>query len=369
MTRHRIVQLRVSNLRFDRQNPRLADFNVASTATDKEIIRILWDTMDVEEIVMSIAASGFFSHEALIVAEEHGNCVVIEGNRRLAAVKLLLDRRLATAISASAKVPSINDGLVKSLARLPAILQTREDAWRYLGFKHVNGPARWSSYAKSKYVANVHHNFDISLDSIAKQIGDTHKTVQRLYRGFMVIMQSEERRVFDRDDRWHRHFSFSHLYTGIQYPGISAFLGLRSETDETRNPVPISRLPELRELCRWMYGSKRDRVEPVIQKQNPDLKRLDAVVADEEALAALRNGTPLENAFELSRPTSRVFLETLVAAKQKLQKAQGLMSIGYDCSKEPIKIAGTVATIADDLYYEMERKRRRTDKRRYTLAD
>ena len=118
-----------------------------------------------------------------------------------------------------------------------------------------------------------------------------------------------------------------------------------------------------------MYGSKKSKIEPAIRRQNPDLRRLDAVVADDEALAALRNGTPLERAFELSQHTSRVFLETLVDAKQKLQKVQGLISSGYDGSLEPLRISGTVANIADDLYAEMERRHRRTGKRRYALTD
>ena len=97
----------------------------------------------------------------------------------------------------------------------------------------------------------------ITLEDIAKQIGDTHGTVQRLFRGLMVIEQAERMKVFSREDRWRNHFSFSHLYTGLNYPGISEFIGLQAETAEERDPVPPEKKEELGELFLWTYGSKR----------------------------------------------------------------------------------------------------------------
>ena len=312
---------------------------------------------------MSIAASGFFRHEPLIVSQEDDKNIVIEGNRRLAAVNILLNPPSDETYSSD--IPDITSEAKKALEELPTVVGSREETWRYLGFKHVNGPAKWSSYAKSQYIADVHRKFKIGLEDIARQIGDTHRTVQRLYRGLMVIEQAEQMEVFSREDRWHNHFSFSHLYTGITFPGISGFIGLRPETDEQSEPVPEAKERELRELCLWLYGSKREETRPVIQTQNPDLRHLDAVVANREALAALRNGNGLDFAYEASRPSSNVFEETLLAAKRNLEKARALLSTGYDGSEELLRAAGTVANIADDLYEEMERKRNPGRKKRY----
>ena len=242
-----IIPMKVSDLAFDVKNPRLPEFDLTDNATETDVIQVLWEAMDVREVTMSIAASGFFSHEPLIVAQEGGKNVVIEGNRRLAAVKVLLNPSLIEDLKAV--LPAITDEAKKELQELPTVRGTRENAWRYLGFKHVNGPAKWSSYAKSRYIADVHKNFGIKLEDIAKQIGDTHRTVQRLFRGLMVIEQAERLKVFHRDDRWRNHFSFSHLYTGLDYDGISAFIGLRPETDEDENPVPNENKKELGELC------------------------------------------------------------------------------------------------------------------------
>ncbi len=360
----KITPMNVSDLAFDLKNPRLPEFGLTDRSTEIEVIKVLWDAMDVKELAMSIAASGFFPHEPVIVAQEAGKNVVIEGNRRLAAVKLLLNPALVEDLQAD--IPVIGDNDKKALQNLPTLAGTRKSAWRYLGFKHVNGPAKWSSYAKARYIADVRKNFSVTLEDIAKQIGDTHKTVQRLFRGLMVIEQAEDLRVFHRDDRTRRHFSFSHLYTGLDYDGISDFIGLRPETDEDEAPVPIAKKEELGELCRWLYGSKKEDIPPVVVSQNPHLRHLDAVVSNKEALAALRGGSGLAYAFETTRASSTVFTESLVAAKQHLQKARGILSTGYDGSEEVLRIAGTVAALAEDLYDEMNRKRNPRKEKRIT---
>lgn len=356
----------VSDLVFDFTNPRLTEFALTDNSTETEVIKVLWDAMDVRELVLSIAASGFFSHEPVIVASENGKNVVIEGNRRLAAVRILLTPDVVG--FSKADIPEITAEAKKDLKKIPVLFSTREDSWRHLGFKHVNGPAKWSSYAKARYIADVHVEFGVSLESIAQQIGDTHRTVQRLFRGLMVIKQAERMKVFSRDDRWRNHFSFSHLYTGIDYPGICEFIGLRADSWEDREPVPPERKDELGELFLWMYGSKKQKRPPVVQTQNPHLRQLDSVLSSREAVAALRGGNDLSASFELSRPSSTVFEESLLAAKRSLQKAHSMLSTGYHGSEELLRIASSVADLADDLYDEMSRKGNRRRKQRVHKA-
>ena len=353
MKAEQITLFPVSDLAFDFANPRLAEFDQL-VDREMDIIKVLWDTMDVQELVLSIAASGYFKHEPVIVAEENGRNVVIEGNRRLAAVKLLLNPDIRKELNE--KIPNISNERRRSLRSIPALLSSRKGAWRYLGFKHVNGPAKWDSYAKSKYIADVHRNYRVSLDDIASQIGDTHYTVRRLYRGLTVIEQAERDNVYQLNDRWHRKFFFSHLYAGLGYGGIRDFLALRSDDYEGSELVPPENKEQLRELLVWIYGSKSEERRPVIQRQNPHLRQLDAVLGNAEALAVMRNGFELSVAYETSRPSATIFEEALVNAKKNLEKARASLSTGYDHSKAQLGIAAAVADLAYDLHEEMQRK-------------
>lgn len=353
-----ITQIDPNQLTFDDQNPRVAEFNIGDDFTENEVIKILWSSMGVEEIVLSIKASGFFEHEPLIGIVENGKNVVIEGNRRLAAIKCILNPGLADYIGINKNVLYVSDEVKATLATVPIIfVSERKEAWKFIGFKHINGPAKWGSYAKAQYISLIKNEYDISLELIASQIGDTHKTVQKLYQGLQVIEQAEKLKKFDRSDINAPRLYFSHLYTGLSYEGIREFIGITDVSEEVSDPVPADKQDNLSELLVWLFGSKKNALEPVIQSQNPDLRRLEAVVKNKEAIYALRDNVPLAYAYELSQPKDETFEQNLLEAKRALQKAQSYQTEGFDGTDETmLKLAASVAKIADELYYTMEKK-------------
>lgn len=324
--------------------------------------------MAVDEVALSIAENGFYRHEALYAAKENGKLFVVEGNRRLAAVKLLLDEPLRNKLKITS-LPSLSAAKKRELETLPVVFCKRDEIWAYLGFKHINGPQAWESYPKAYYVAWVHNEIGIPLDEIARRIGDKHSTVERLYDALMVLDQAEAAKVFDREDRYREHFSFSHLTTGLGYLGIQSFLGLPKgdRTIGKKRPVPRDHLRQLGELLIWMYGSKSRALQPLVQSQNPDLRRLDEILKNKQAVAALRTGLPLSVSLDISKGDERVFRESIVDAKQSLQKARGAVITGYDGNEDLYQTAEEILELAQTLLSDMvpgggSSKRRRVPK-------
>jgi hypothetical protein len=351
------------SLLLDPDNPRLSDYGIDKSVSQDEIIRVLWSNMAVDELALSIAENGFYRHEPLYVAKERGKNHVIEGNRRLVAVKLLRDDALRTRLNIST-LPTISTAAKKKLETLPVIFCKREQVWAYLGFKHINGPQAWESYPKAHYVAWVHNEVGIPLDEIARRIGDKHSTVERLYDGLMVLEQAEAADVFDRDDRYREHFSFSHLTTGLGYTGIQSFLGLPrgDRTIGKRRPVPRDHERQLGEFLTWLYGSRSENKPPVIQSQNPDLRRLDEVLKNKQAIAALRKGLPLSVSLEISKGDERVFREAIVEAKQNLQKARGTVLTGYDGNEDLFQTAEEIVELSRSVLADMAQMRSKAKK-------
>ncbi len=107
-------RIELDKLLLDSTNPRLAELGIPSNAKQFELLKALWDEMAVEEVAMSIAYSGYFEHEPLFVEEVgDGTYIVIEGNRRLAAVMLLLDGALRQKVKAT-KLPSMTASVQRS---------------------------------------------------------------------------------------------------------------------------------------------------------------------------------------------------------------------------------------------------------------
>jgi len=352
------IFLPIEELDLDLMNPRLAGRE--DTKDQESLIRILWTEGALDELALSMTQNGYFQEEPLFCVIENGRHVVVEGNRRLATVKLLHDEKLRKAVQAT-DLPSLTKKqfITLGLDELPVIVYPdRESLWPYVGFRHVNGPMTWDSWSKAQYIAQVKNNFGIELSAIEESIGDKNHTVPRLYRGLMVLNQACEQAGYDLEDRKKAHFSFSHLYTGLPYAGFERHLGLGPNEGYKPNPVKKAYLPNLRELMIWLFGSRKENRAPVIQSQNPDLKRLDSVLKDKKALDALRSGLGLKVSHEISLGDNVRFREAVARIKYDLQQAKGLVLHGFNGEKELIQTAGEISELANSLLEEMRSRPR-----------
>ncbi len=351
-----IEKIKLEDLHFDRANPRLVGYGIQPNTSEEEVIKALWVEMAVDEVAMSIAASGFWPQEPLIVAKEKEKWVVIEGNRRLAAVRVITDKLLASDLGTNLG-SDLSPAVRATLDELPVIKSTREESWRYMGFRHVNGPARWGSYAKAEYVRKVRCEYEVPLAEIARTIGDRHRTVQRLYRALMVLDQAAATRVYSLDDRTKKNLPFSHLYIGLDYSGFQQFLNLHPEEEETDEPVPADNVKDLGQLLVWLFGSRKDKKPSVIKSLNPDLGRLDKVLSSPEARRALQRGTSLKDAVVLADPAKDRLRNALLDAKSTFQTARGIIPEGYNGEEDILRTSGTVANLASKLYDDLEIRR------------
>jgi hypothetical protein len=334
---------------------------LAKTRKQFDLLQILWTEMDVAEIAHSIAENQFFHEETLFVipktsSPSNDKFVVVEGNRRLAAVLVLTNDEYRTKLRAT-DIPQISDADKQLLTKLPvSIYKTREELWAYLSFRHINSPRPWDAYSKAKYVAEVHENYGISLSKIAAKTGDRHSTVVRLYRGYKVVQQAEAEGTFDREDRWRNKFYFSHLYTALDYPEFQRFLGITAENSLRTNPVPKAKLENLFLVMQWLYGKKSAGIEPVVQKQNPDLGMLRDILGKKSAIAALTSGYGLKRAHEVSIGDERRFNDALTSAKQEIQQARAVVTTGYFGDKDLYKDAQDIQVTVVAVIKDMEQK-------------
>ncbi|MEZ4807478.1 MAG: hypothetical protein R2815_08380 [Flavobacteriales bacterium] len=150
--KHQIERVKIGDLHLDWKNPRLAEFGITARTSEPEILQVLWENMAVEEIVLSMVAHGFFDTEPLITTNENGKEIVLEGNRRLAAAKIVRDPSIVQDRLDPEVLKRITKALQDGLKELPVIqVEDREQAWRFIGFKHINGPAKWNSFAKAQH--------------------------------------------------------------------------------------------------------------------------------------------------------------------------------------------------------------------------
>ena len=172
----------VERLRLDREPPRLADRE--KHASDEAIIARLYSA-GLDELLLSISTSGYLNIEPLVAmnAPDGDGLIVLEGNRRLAALRLLREPELVSKIASAEKVriaiPDVDDSLRHTFEQVTVYrVATRQEARAFIGFKHINGAAKWSVYAKARFVADWYREGEVSLERIANALGDRHGTVK-----------------------------------------------------------------------------------------------------------------------------------------------------------------------------------------------
>lgn len=364
------AKVSVERLRLDRMNPRL--IGQAEQASEESIIARLYRGAEIDELLQSISTNGYLDIEPLVVMHdaERRCLIVLEGNRRIAALRLLREADLAERIASSErlriKVPPVDGSLRATFDQVSIYpVASRERARSFIGFKHINGPAKWDAYAKARFAADwyqAERPDGASLEDIAGSIGDRHDTIKRMVSAVYVLEQAERGGLFEIQDRNTKKFNFSHLYTALSRAQYMEYLGLGRtwvRYDPSPDPVPAERLDELRKVLVWIFGSKTKDALPVIQSQNPDIKRLGEVLAHAEARHVLETTHNLDEAHESTAAVDTRFTASLVRARDAIRDAAGSLRAFDGRDRSLLDIAEDVRETADSVYLSMEKKHRR----------
>jgi hypothetical protein len=349
-----------TELKLDMKNPRFAAYS-GSKRSEKDIIRYLLESADLRELVESIAANGYVNIEPLVVLDEDkdGKLTVIEGNRRAAAIKLLRNPELAAELGVT--LPTMNDQQKESLKRASILkVESRDQARQYIGFKHINGPHKWDSFAKGQFAAEWYRKEranGLTIRDIASRLGDRHDTILRLVNGIYVLDQAKKNKLFALEDRFPgRPFFFSHLYTALTRPQFRDYLGLPHEwrnLEPEPDPIPEKNLPRLVKLLTWLFGSAEDEIEPLVKSQNPHVKQLGEVLASPMALKRLEANEGLSKAFAEVDSRGKQFEEALIRSVRYGEDAQKLVD-AYEGDEALVEYGGRLEKIGNNLVRTMK---------------
>ncbi len=343
-----------SDLRFDLSNPRFLD---EGFTTEEQVLEHLVGAVDVDELIQSIWSAGYVDFEPLIVQRDTN--IVLEGNRRLAALRLLGNGQLRTKLKV--RLPETADP-----EPLPETIRVkwvsgRVEARAFIGFKHINGPFKWDALAKAKFAAEWFEDGG-DVVTISRTLGDNHNTVRRLVNGWYALKQASDG-GFDREDRSKPRFAFSHLYTALTRPSVREFLGLTPEdlsAPPKPDPVPPKNRDKLQKLMSWLYGQEEREEPTLVQSQNPNLNQLCEVLGHREARQMLLAKRDLKVAYERVEPPSSRFADALMKAARQSEEAMAT-SGSYDGEPTLLRVAVNLKDTTHGLVVVMQDKSRRKD--------
>lgn len=316
-----ISRVPVDALHFDPTNPRLPA--TIDGGDEGQVLRWMLEDAGLTDLMRSIASQGFFAGEPLLVVERtDAGFTVVEGNRRLAALRLLRDPSLATARPKA--VAAVAEGARHRPEDVPVIVfDDADDIVDYLGYRHVTGVKQWEPLAKARYIHRLweaHHgqgSDDVrTLREIADLIGSRRDYVARTLTALALHDRLVDLDVVGTTAVPLDEVDFSLLTVALGYSNIVEWLGLESSQDFSLVGLNDSALTL---LGRWLFVPRPD--GSTILGESRNMSQLSAIVMETEAIDALVRTESLERAVEKTNFAVTDVLDHILRARDELTSA------------------------------------------------
>lgn len=269
---------------LDPNNPRF--FTEKSTGdipdakvADERVQERAWASIEglgIQELYHSILRNGFLPLDKIVVrALPSGKYVVVEGNRRLAALKLLRSGIEEGTIDEEHIDDEYLNNLYDATNELVVLVYDgdvgHDISWILQGVRHIGGIRPWQPAQRARLVADQIESKGLSFSEAGQKFGLSAQAVGRLYRAYKALEQMRQ------DDDFQgkaRNEYFSLFEEAIRNKQTRDWLGWQDESTEFENNS------NLKQFYSWIVPD--DDRENVRRIHDPkQIKKLGTLVADE----------------------------------------------------------------------------------------
>ena len=260
-------KVKLGQVYLDPNNPRLEVFKREPVPGDRttesgvqqaalEYLR----SIGIRDLIESIRASGFCTIDRIVLKPLDGKYMVVEGNRRIAALKVLQEEHNKGRIT-------IPQNILEGLLEFEALVYKgeRDDiAWIVQGFRHAPEAIKeWDDYSKAKFFSELERRGKKASD-IAKMFNISPRSqVPELIRSYCGFQQATDNENYGGQLDPQGHFSF---FTQIIFvkPELRKWLSWDDTSREFNN------LENLNKFLSWIFLKKID-ISPTTRDYLPQL--------------------------------------------------------------------------------------------------
>jgi ParB-like chromosome segregation protein Spo0J len=268
--------------------------------------------MKARELVPSFIENGYIPYEPLIVRPQGSAFSVIEGNRRLAALRSM----------ANSEDPVERRAVEQHHLESPPCLIFGGDEKQllaYLGLRHLSKTKDWSTSAKGAFVERV-LNAGIDLPEAGRVTNTTTNALRLILLIRRLFEQANELGLELTSAAADGETVFWHLGDAVRRTKTKGYLKL----EENPNPLtaPDYDQTKFENLIGWLYGNPKTRQLPIISSIR-DIKLLDSCIGNDRAKKALENGASLAEAAEELEAAGASIAGHIERARRSVERASG----------------------------------------------
>lgn len=338
VTNGKYIEIEISSLLMDRRNPRIPKSHRDSDEID--LIHYMWKAYSLEDLIISINKNGFIKAEPLMLIPDENsknNYIVVEGNRRLAALRVLTDEDVRNALPSHIykEYPIIKE---EDIGKIPCILYNRrEDVESALAVRHITGIRKWETREKAEFISNFYDN-NPSIVDIRKTIGSRSDSIGATLFAYRWVQYFNEKEGILSDFFENRLslliLAFGQLairnFIGFKIPWTDVNYNIDSYDKEIKNRV--------RMLCEWLEDTKLIKdSRQITGKDNTSLSRILACDASREYFIQ----TTLNDNVDYDGASLRVDVDQTLHIKfnQLRDTSFNLINIYKQCKQKGIEVS------------------------------
>ena len=350
------LDIPINLIDLDPLNPRIVSYtNGNKELSQIDLISILYEYFDTQTVAMSLAANGYFDEEPVIIvpnslpegflfdkfadpdilAEEIKKLVetgeikftVVEGNRRVSSIKLLLDNKLREKIGVEKSYPSTTSAaIIKDIEKIPCIIYlNRDDVSKYLGVRHISGLLKWEAFAKAAYINDTIESEirkgiedNTAVKNVQDIVGDRSDTIRKQYIAYKLFIEARDDIDFDVTPLRNNFSLLTVLYNS---PGIREYMNVNSysKVNLKERIVAPENLQNFENVLTWIFGNSKKGEQPILTDSRNITNKLSYVVNNESARNYLIKYKDLDGAFEHTNGEKEFLSKNLTKAARAIQ--------------------------------------------------
>ncbi|OWK69212.1 hypothetical protein [Pedobacter sp. AJM] len=234
---------KVSSLHLDINNPRIKYRGIPLNQT--QIIDFLIKSEKVYELAKKISEEGYFVGEAPIICIENDKKVVLEGNRRTAALKILQNpNKYLSKVRANVLLKNILKNNIPTNRKLRCFISPNRLLANPIIYSRHNGLSleRWKTGNQYLFVAEMYYEDGLSIEDICDVLNETKSKVIKPLKAYNLFLEGQD--VLNREVNIQidiATFDFTNLERFFNYDDARKLLGIDFNEENGELIITISR--------------------------------------------------------------------------------------------------------------------------------
>lgn len=308
MLKATVKSVSIDQLYFDPNNYRLlnepryskvAEKDITDEIVQKRTLGILCGSKNenIKDLLESFKANGYLPVDQIQVKSlENDNYLVLEGNRRTAALKTLKNDYDVHAID----LGNFDKSIFESI---PVVMYEGADNeiqhLIVMGLKHISGNKKWGEWNQAQFIRTLYDSGNYNEDEICSSIGIDKTSLRRSMRALYFIDQYKESDYGDQfTDSMYPVFREI-----ITYPVLRNWLGWDDNDYQAYNDINRERLFALLSKDIEIEDESENQrilIEPAITKRE-EIRTLAKFIEDEKAMEILESRRSVAEAYNISK--------------------------------------------------------------------